>query len=86
MFLLRLLMRRLMLQLPTVFQPEPINPILFHKNGTYELTQFNDPAWYKALVSRENPSRKIWALLDPSPNAPLPAALLTSTSSPFFIV
>ena len=86
MFLLRLLMRRFMLQLPTVFQPGTNNPILFHKNGTYELKKFRNPEWYKALAFPENPSCRIWALFDPSPDAPQPAALLTSTSSPFFIV
>ena len=88
MFLLRLLMRRLMLRLPTVFQPGATNPILFHEGGTSEFSRLSDPERYKELVFPfpGDHSRRVWALFDPSPDAPQPAGLLTSTSSPFFIV
>ena len=88
MFLLWLLIRRLMLQLPTVFQAGTTpHPILFHKNGVYEYTQPHDPYLFGALFSpAEDPSCRIWSLFDQSLEAPEPAGLLTSTASPFFIV
>ena len=81
-------MRRLMLELPTVFQAGAANPILFLEDRTYLLSQPDDPEWYKKLdsVFLGDRSRRIWALFDPSSSAPKPAGLLTSTSSPFFVV
>ena len=66
MFLLRTLLRRLALGLPTVLQLHPSWALLFHSGGVREFAQLDDWSAHAPLKPppEHNPLSRIWALMD----------------------
>jgi len=79
-------MRRLALELPTALQICSSHAILFHKGGVSKLAHTEIHPDYKplALLSK-NPSKRIWALIDSSPDLLEPSNIFKHFS-PFFVV
>ena len=79
-----LLMQRLALKLPTALQLREGHAILFHEGGT---SSFLDPAEIDRYLglSDDEPSGRIWALVDSSQVLSEPAPIFR-VSKPFFVV
>jgi len=82
-FLVRLLIRRLSLGLPTALQFAPDCAHLFCEKGVYEFGRLDNPELYNKL--RRGTDARIWALIDSNDDLVQPAALFTNRS-PFFVV
>jgi len=84
--LLRLLIRRLSLGLPTAFQSIPGRALLFHSQGVYELEQLTDVGPYSELgAGTSDPHGSIWVLIDSNTSLIQPGGVFTERS-PFFVV
>ncbi|KAF9646282.1 hypothetical protein BDM02DRAFT_3271061 [Thelephora ganbajun] len=81
-FLLRTLLRRLALKLPTALQIEPNRALLFYQGGVKEFTQLNSGSAYNPLKSTHDPLGRIWALV--GSNLHEPATVFQE--SPFFVI
>ena len=81
-FLLRILIRRLALQLPTALQIDPDRAMLFHEGGVKEFKLLNDRAAYKGLF--EDHLSRIWALIDSNEELKEPAPMFRQGF--FFVV
>ena len=66
--MLRLLLRRLALRLPTALQVHNNFAILFHEGGVSEFASLDKPSVYNALrsLSGGDPKQKVWALVNTS--------------------
>jgi len=81
-FLLRLLLRRLALKLPTVLQIRSSYALLFHEGGVKE---FQLGAYgYNELESEMGPLGRIWALVDFNDDLIKPSSVFKD--GPFFVV
>jgi len=81
-FLLRILLRRLALKLPTALQIKPKYALLFHEGGVKEFSGLGDGPTYNPLKpAREHGAAgRIWVLVDSyEPD-------LAFTEGPFFIL
>jgi len=83
MFLLRTLLRRLALELPTALQTKPNCALLFYKNGVKEFTQLQRAPCYNQLASSDLLGR-IWALVGSNQEPHKPAPIFRT--GPFFVV
>lgn len=84
-FLLWLLMRRLALGLPTVFQYRANHAILFHQGGTRSFRHLDDLSPYRGLKVPPLNHGRVWALIDSCWLDPAPAPVFQN-SVPFFTV
>ena len=83
-FLFRPLIRRLSLELPTIFQHTPDQALLFHSGGVYEFEQLSYAGPYTKLRSSD-PHENIWALIDLNTTLIQPGGVFIERS-PFFVV
>ena len=86
--MLWLLMRRLALGLPTVFQTHKGYAILFHEGGTFRFDDLDNPDTYNALkFSRRagNSQKRIWAFIDTGPLLSEPGEIFKNPET-FFVV
>ncbi len=74
-FLLWLLMRRLVLELPTAVQLIPGQVILFHKHGTSQFSHLESIDTYRSLAFSSDPREKIWVLVDSNQDLLEPAPI-----------
>jgi len=72
--LLRLLLRRLALKLPTALQFKPFFALLFHEGGVKVFQQLGAYD-YNELASEIGPLGRIWALVDSNDDLIKPASL-----------
>lgn len=85
-FLFWLLVRRLVLGLPTALQVDKPYAILFHDKGVSEFRHLTSHPEYDALeFLPDNPSYRIWALIDSNTLLPEPAGIFVHNSC-FFVV
>ena len=77
-------MRRLALKLPTALQVEEEHAMLFHDGGTSQFTSLASAVRYMGLEF-DDPSSRIWALVDSSQLLSEPAPIFRA-SGPFFVV
>ena len=82
MFLLRLLLRRLALKLPTALQIGPNDVVFFHGRGVEEFVRLDKAALYRPLLS--SPPDRIWALVDSNRQLEMPSPVFVD--GPFFVV
>ena len=84
MFLIWLLMKRLSLKLPTALQVGNGYAILFHDGGTSQFASVTEAIYYIRLRF-DDPSSRIWALVD-SNNDLLEPAPIFRVRGPFFVI
>jgi len=84
MFLIWLLMKRLSLKLPTALQVEKGHAILFHDGGTSQFASVTDAVGYTELIF-DDPSSRIWALVDSNSDLLEPAPIFRM-HGPFFVI
>jgi len=84
-FLLRLLIRRLSLGLPTALQIVPEYALLFCNEGVYKFGQLGDQGPYSKMHQSTGPYSRIWALIDSNVVLIQPAGAFMS-GRPFFVV
>ena len=84
LFLVWLLIRRLALRLPTALQIRSDEALLFHEGGVSLFRNLLNNGAYLGL-GFNNPSSKIWVLVDSSPNLPEPAPVFRAGEA-FFVV
>ncbi|KAF9645188.1 hypothetical protein BDM02DRAFT_3120617, partial [Thelephora ganbajun] len=82
-FLLRVLLRRLALKLPTALQIEPNCAQLFYQEGVKEFTHLEDGPRYTPLESKCDLPGRIWALVDSNRQLVEPAPVFQQ--GPFFV-
>ncbi|KAF9648091.1 hypothetical protein BDM02DRAFT_3187371 [Thelephora ganbajun] len=63
-FLLRILLRRLALKLPTALQIRPNHALLFCRGGVKEFSRLENRSVYHPLKSEHGPPGRIWVLVD----------------------
>jgi len=86
-FLLRLLLRRLTLSLPTALQTHPNRVMLFHKGGVVEFKHLQSWPFYSDLgpmPTVDGPPDRLWALVDSNQELLNPAQILGQGR--FFVV
>ena len=83
-FLILLLIRRLVLGLPTALQVEGGYAILFHEHGTSQFRHLDNAAIHMKLTTPSSPD-KIWALVDSNQVLAEPAPTFRM-GNPFFVV
>ena len=83
-FLLRILLRRLALKLPTVLQILPDYALLFHEGGVKDFAQIDGRLTYAELESGMAPLGRIWALVDSNDGIHAPAPMFRDGQ--FFVV
>ena len=83
-FLLRMLIRRLALKLPTALQIGPNRGMLFHEGCVKEFKLLDDDTAYEKLWGDKDPLSRIWALVESNKNLREPAPIFQQ--GPFFAV
>jgi hypothetical protein len=83
-FLLRLFLRRLALELPTALQITSDCALLFYEGGVKEFVDLKCASAYCDLGSEADPLGRIWALVDCNSELEAPAHIFRD--GPFFVV
>ena len=84
-FLVWILMRRLVLGLPTAIQTYPHFAILFHEGGTSQFSDLESPDVYQGLRFGRSSHKRIWVLVDSNQYLLQPAPIFRSRR-PFFVI
>ena len=84
-FLIWLLMRRLVLGLPTALQINSDFALLFHEGGTSLFSTLRTLCPYEEFFNTSSPLAKLWVLVDSNNDLAEPSLLFTNRG-PFFVV
>jgi len=84
-FLVWLLMRRLVLRLPTAIQVYPHFAILFHEGGISQFSDLQGPDTYGVLDFGRSCHKNIWVLVDSNQYLVEPASIFRD-HGPFFVI
>jgi len=83
-FLVRTLLRRLALELPTALQIYPDHALLFYQGGVKEFVHLYSRAMYNCLSPEGGTLARIWALVDSGQELKEPSPVFKG--DPFFVV